>query len=824
MRSLLVAVLLAATAAGARAIECPVPSYDWGPAATTGVFGFAELADLNGDTKADLVVGLNFSHVGMHLRTNNMFENAQTRLYTANDITGLAVADFTNDGFTDVVAAKGAGMGVAFLRGNGDGTFDAATVVSTGIPLNGIARGDFDEDGKLDLFATTSQDNVVLLLKGDGDGGFAEVWRTTLANAPGGVVAGDFDGDGSLDAAIRLTGQATLKLAWGNGAGNFTLADLALNTTPSSWLVADVDADGRDDLLHFVGGMSVYRASVSRTFLPVATYVACGSGISGRQDAGDVNGDGILDVVAASANNGMAAIWIGNGSGGFANAQCSSAAPGLSTSGALLTDLDADGFDDILIGFLSSGASAMRAGISTCGKTDIQLEGPQSMAVAGDDMPVIVRVTARGGGGDPTGNVVLKDGDTVAGEAALVDGTATITVDDVTAGAHTFTAEYEGDDFYNPKSVSDVLHVAESELTITISGDAESQYGQSLVATATIAGSPTIASHLLTASLDCGTFDEFSQTYNFEGCSPGVHALVISYAGSYDVPRGSSAPFQHTVVKGTPTLNVIAPGTVNTTASTGVASWSASIVYNQDVAPPTGTLSLTRIGATLASKAPGAPGSLSTTLPVGTHHGFQIEYSGDANYAAATTGPYSVTIVYTGIATLNAHWSGGFVTFQYQFPNGTASARFFRQRVGESGSTEVPASGEAMASGVHFYWYTAHNANGATLATTEKELVIAMPFTDEALAAGAIVKAAHFNDILTAANLLRAAVDLAPVALDPLAPGGTIRGTHLTTLRDAINQGRIVAGTYPFTFTDSPVGSARPIRLVHMTDLRNALR
>jgi hypothetical protein len=59
---------------------------------------------------------------------------------------------------------------------------------------------------------------------------------------------------------------------------------------------------------------------------------------------------------------------------------------------------------------------------------------------------------------------------------------------------------------------------------------------------------------------------------------------------------------------------------------------------------------------------------------------------------------------------------------------------------------------------------------------------------------------------------------------DPLAAGTTpVRATHITQLRDAVNNRRANRGLAAFTFTDAALGAGTQIRALHLTELRSAL-
>jgi len=71
--------------------------------------------------------------------------------------------------------------------------------------------------------------------------------------------------------------------------------------------------------------------------------------------------------------------------------------------------------------------------------------------------PLTLSATVTGGFGMPTGVVTFKDGEAVLGSSALdANGTAVLRIAELSAGAHSLTAQYEGDRSYNA-SISGVI-------------------------------------------------------------------------------------------------------------------------------------------------------------------------------------------------------------------------------------------------------------------------------------------------------------------------------------------------------------------------------
>lgn len=121
-----------------------------------------DVADLNGDTIQDLVVAIPTNGS----RTAILLGNGDGSFQAARILTepGLrvpqfqVVADFNRDGFQDLALALANGTNGLFeiLTGNGDGTFDSPRLYMAPPPLSSVgggtlATGDFNRDGRPDI-------------------------------------------------------------------------------------------------------------------------------------------------------------------------------------------------------------------------------------------------------------------------------------------------------------------------------------------------------------------------------------------------------------------------------------------------------------------------------------------------------------------------------------------------------------------------------------------------------------------------------------------------------------------------------------------------
>ena len=130
---------------------------------------------------------------------------------------GVAVADFNEDGFNDVLIAHqgltpadGAIDTVQVWLGDGDGDLAPQPEVEVADTLGFPAVGDVDCDGHIDAIVPAV--DGVYMLAGDGDGGLGAPTRLFAPGVAGAVAVGQLNADSRLDIVVGLAGEGEIQV------------------------------------------------------------------------------------------------------------------------------------------------------------------------------------------------------------------------------------------------------------------------------------------------------------------------------------------------------------------------------------------------------------------------------------------------------------------------------------------------------------------------------------------------------------------------------------------------------------------------------------
>lgn len=247
-------------------------------------------------------------------------------------------------------------VGEELARTIGDGTFQGTTTTSVTAGAFSLSNADFNGDGRIDIIYVSTTDDNLHIRFGNGDGTFQASVTYAAGNNPTETEVGDFDNDGDIDIVTHSTVDGVVDVFLNNGDGTFAArVSYDVGLVSGDLGVADFDGDGSLDIVSFYRNDNEFRVLLNDgngAFGAAITTNYDWSLVLEGLDTGDVNGDGIADIVSSDVGLQGAAIALGNGDGTFKEFYSYSA--GTNPAAIQLQDLNQDGALDIVLGGLTS--------------------------------------------------------------------------------------------------------------------------------------------------------------------------------------------------------------------------------------------------------------------------------------------------------------------------------------------------------------------------------------------------------------------------------------------------------------------------------------
>ncbi len=623
-----------------------------------------------------------FSAAGTPLAASTFtYQNTQ---YTVNGADSYVTADLNGDGKEDIfylpslAAYTGATLRLGFLTalGTGNGSFQTPTYTpapslvaggGTDYPVSlGDVQGATNQNGTFEVVypyqTSYIQSSTVIYNLGyatqvsNGDGTFAAPALTVVSTGaqqptqglpPSVLSLADLNGDKIPDMITftnpTSTTPATLQVMLGKADGTFgTAVNLPVVSDPITYegadgsgfavAVGDVNGDGIPDVVAegqtASGGNTSYQLGVALgkgdgtfTVKPPVTL----ANASGQEQIalGDFTSDGKMDLAITGGTNG---IFPGNGDGTFQSVPgpnsgtvLPSLAIELGTNQGPLAgyDLNGSGKTDLVAG---DTFFLQTSAVTPPDTSATALAASASAISTGQSLTLTATVTALSGSGTPTGTVTFLDGTTSLGTATLnASGVATFSTTTLAAGTQSLTATYNGDTNFSGSTSSAV--------TVTVT-----------------AGVPTkTALSSSAASAVTGTSLTFS--------------AVVSAASGSVTPTGTVTFLDGTTTLGTGMLDATGTATYATSglavgahsitaayagAAGFAASTSSAVSVTITAVPASFSLGLSSATGTVSSGS-----SVTTTITITPAGGFNqaisLACSGAPQGATCTISPASIT-------------------------------------------------------------------------------------------------------------------------------------------------------------------------------------
>jgi hypothetical protein len=265
----------------------------------------------------------------------------------------VVTGDVNGDGYPDVLTGWTSGATVSVRLNDKQGGLTPGTDVSLGGSIYALALGDVDGNGTLDLVAADYTNSVVYVRLNNGSGVFSGGSSQSLGTNPYALALGDLDGDGDLDLAQANYGgntAASVSIALNNGSGVFNAGTVGLTTTGTTGMtglaLGDVNNDGALDVVAATASTAYVRLN-SGTGLSYTNGANVSVNAGSKLVLADVDGDSNLDLLAASGN--AVSVRLNNGSGTLAGGSNVTTLTS-STFGLSVGDIDGDGDLDLVNG------------------------------------------------------------------------------------------------------------------------------------------------------------------------------------------------------------------------------------------------------------------------------------------------------------------------------------------------------------------------------------------------------------------------------------------------------------------------------------------
>ncbi|MBE0676740.1 MAG: VCBS repeat-containing protein, partial [Bacteroidales bacterium] len=258
----------------------------------------------------------------MPVSDDGNFIEHQVAYGTFDYVSGLTLFDIDNDGLLDIIGAAIKEKEVAWWRNNGENPIVWEKQVIGKVTQGAlyVHSNDFDGDGDGDVISTGVFDEGTISLWIN-EGGSPIEWRMIVIaddlNEPHGVFIEDMDNDGDQDILANVA-KANAIYLWENTGmvdGEISLIQHTISddlTQNQSVMAIDLDADGLMDILASALGTSeiLWWRNLDGSPPTWEKQIIGDQFIQAHwAEAGDVNGDGFLDVMGVAYNSDEVAVW-----------------------------------------------------------------------------------------------------------------------------------------------------------------------------------------------------------------------------------------------------------------------------------------------------------------------------------------------------------------------------------------------------------------------------------------------------------------------------------------------------------------------------------
>ena len=329
-------------------------------------------ADIDGDGDFDIILANEFQpntillNDGTGTFSNGTSGNLPQVVHDSEDV---AIADFNNDGFLDLVFCSEDDVNLGtinvheFYLGDGEGGFTTAAFLLPDSEANAVVSIDINNDTLPDLLFGNDGGTGVLINNGDGTFNIENDRVPQINRTTQDLALADIDNDGDLDLFEGNENGNLLHI--NDGLGEFTEESglrLPQGLNIETRKVTFGDVDGDNDLDVFLSNVAFIpgKNRQNRLFLNNGEGIFSDATASNLPEDNDhtidaifedVDLDGDLDLIVCNVFGGPIKLYENNGEGSFSNSTLDILGQNYfrDALGVIAEDFNGDGFRDIYI-------------------------------------------------------------------------------------------------------------------------------------------------------------------------------------------------------------------------------------------------------------------------------------------------------------------------------------------------------------------------------------------------------------------------------------------------------------------------------------------
>jgi uncharacterized protein YjdB len=592
---------------------------------------FVKIADIDGDGKMDLIVTnrtANSISVLRNMSTSGSISfAAKVDFTTGTNPYGLAIADLDGDGKLDVATGNFGSASVSVLRNTSiSGSVSFATKVdfTAGVNSHFLTSGDIDGDGKSDIAVSNFSAATVSVFRNTSTAGtistasFAAKVDFTVGSGPMELIHADIDASGKPDLIVLNKNSGTVSVLRNTGTsgsistGTFAgKVDFNVGSSPAGLDIGDIDGDSKPDVVvvnSTTNLISILRNTATSGAITSGTFASYVNFTTNTAPffvaAGDLDGDGRPDIVAANAgssnlsifrnnplagNTGTASVCVG-GTTTLSNAATggtwSSGSAGIATVGSGTGIVTGVAAGTALISYTLSGSPVVTtvtvnalptvsagSGVVICAGNSANLTATGGSTYSWSPATGLSATTGSGVSASPTVTTTY----TVTGTNTLsCSNTASVTVSVVNTTPTSVTASASPNPICSGANLTLTGSATTTAGTISYAWAGPNSYAATTQNPASFVVSTVSAGvYTVTATNACGATTAVSSTVTVN-----TTPSVTSISGSGIVCSGQTTTLSCTTAGGTWSSSSTATGSVSSTGVvTGIAGGAYTISY-----------------------------------------------------------------------------------------------------------------------------------------------------------------------------------------------------------------------------------------------------